>query len=619
MTPLVERYAALIEEFWGPRDTKTPWEWIEAHCYLAVSSGAKVTGWIDTGITPYFRPILEAYDDPGVREITIAKSAQIGASLMMCCLTCFDVVRHPGSQLLVTSTGDVANEFNDRSLEPQIQRCTAVNALAIKEKGHWTKGEKEFKNGAKVGLIGSNSPARLAGRPVARLKLDEIDKYPSAGDKEAAAIDLAQARTKAFEEQRKIWSASTPTIERGPIWQKFLAGTQEYFEVKCPKCGTWQVLEFVYSEEGGGLHTPEECRREDGTWDLDRVQKETFYACKECKIGWEESDKPGIIATCRPKSMNPNAQLSNRSFHISALYSPFETWGGIAKKYLVAKTTTGGLHDFHNNYLGKPWSGHAITLEPSHLRTIQDESPAYKRGDLPNAPIVWLFMTIDVQKMHFWWVIRAWAHGNVSYLIDYGRVLHWEDLRHVFFRKYMLEGREYQAVKAMVDSGAYTKDAGGVYDWCSRMNRKWFPSKGGKQTDPVVEKPLYGRKLILVSYDDNTYKTELYERRIKLRDGPGWFLPRDLTPEYYAQMTSESLEQKNLPNGIINWEWECPNGNNHLGDCEKMQLVFGDMRGIKQSLLSGPVQQQPEEPPEQPSPPEDWTPSEGADRLPVQL
>ena len=82
--------------------------------------------------------------------------------------------------------------------------------------------------------------------------------------------------------------------------------------------------------------------------------------------------------------------------------------------------------------------------------------------------------------------------------------------------------------------------------------------------------------LNLYTYGDDIFKEELYRNRIKERSGKAWYLPINITNEYIEQLTAERLVERNLPRGGIEFVWETSR-NNHLGDCEKMQLVFWDV------------------------------------------
>jgi len=578
-----KRLYRIVEHNFRTRKEQKAWEWIEENCELPPESGAKLKGPIDTSVTAYTRGIYDAYADNSVRFLTLAKSAQVGGTLVLKNLVLWDIANNPGPGLYVTANVKLAGHFNDRELEPHFRHCREVERLANRKRGEWSKLEKIFSNGATLGLIGSNSPSNLGYRPVMNLKMDEVDKWPGESNKEAPADQLAEARTKSYGDVRKVLATSTPTIENGAIWQRFLRGSQEKYYVPCPHCGFKQELHFFYreSEKNGGVWWPEDCRREDGSYDLDRVERETRYRCVSCDEPIHNDKKSAMNLAGEWVKTNSNAPVSHRSFHISALYSPFETWGGIAKAFLQSKNAAGRMHDFFNNYLGLPWTRQATVVKRSVIKEIVEISPTYRRGELPIKPIV-ITMTVDVQRENFWWVIRAWERTGVSYLIDYGPSISYEDLREIVSTEYEFDGQKYKIYKAMIDSGYAAKHIAGVYDQCIRSGGKFFPSKGATKSQglrsSVRHSPIEYKQwpLVLETYDDDIYKEELYRRRIKEREGKAWYLPVDINNEYIDQLTAERLVERTSPRGGIEFVWESSR-DNHLGDCEKMQLVFWDL------------------------------------------
>ena len=587
MIELRDTLIEIISSCYRPREKIKVWEWIEGNCELTTESGAKYKGPIDTGRTAYTRGIYEAYADHSVRFLTLAKSAQVGGTLVLKNLVLWDIASNPSPGLYATANVNMAKRFNDRELEPHFTHCKTVDLLAVRKREKWSKLEKLFKNGATLGLIGSNSPSNLGSRSVENIKMDEVDKWPPESNREAPADQLAEARTKSYEDIRKVFTISTPTIENGAIWQRYLSGTQEKYYVPCPHCGFKQELHFFYKEgeKNGGVWWPNDCRREDGSYDLDRVERETRYRCARCDGAIHNDQKHAINLAGEWVKTNPNAPSSHRSFHISALYSPFETWGGVARVYLQSKGSAGRLHDFWNNYLGLPWVRQATIVKHSAIREIVEISPDYRRGELPIKPIA-ISMTVDVQQENFWWVIRAWERTGVSYLIDYGAAISYEDLGEIVSTKYEFDGQVYGIYKALIDSGYAASHRKGVYDWCLASCGKFVPTKGASKRQglrssfrisAVEHKRDRNREILnLYTYDDDIFKEELYRNRIKERSGKAWYLPIDITNEYIEQLTAERLVERNLPRGGIEFVWETSR-NNHLGDCEKMQLVFWDV------------------------------------------
>ena len=564
-----------------PKKEQKIWEWIEENCELPPESGAKLKGPIDTNVTPYSRGIYDAYADNAVRFITIAKSAQVGGTTILKNLVLWDIANHPCPGQYITATDKLVTSFNDRELEPHFRHCNEVEKLADRRRDRWSKREKIFTNGATLRLRGSNSPNNLASFSAERIKLDEVDKWPGESNREGPAVDLAIDRTKAYEEVRKVCIISTPTIEYGALWQYYLRGSQEKFHVPCVHCGFKQELQFRWGKGQGSLWWPEECLRSDGTYDLDLVAHETRYQCVHCGGLIHNNQKKSMNSKGEWVKTNPNAPSDHRSFHISALYSPFETWGGIAKSFLQSKGASGRMHNFLNSYLGLPWMRQATVVKRSVIKEIVEISPDYRRGELPVKPLI-IAMTVDVQQENFWWIIRAWENTGVSYLIDYGAAISYEDLKEIISKEYEFDGQKYRVYKAMIDSGYTARRRSGVYDWCLATGGKFFPSKGATKSQGLRSSVRHSvvdhrqSRLILETYDDDMYKEELYRSRIKERAGRAWYLPVDITNEYIEQLTAERLVERTSPRGGIEFVWESSR-DNHLGDCEKMQLVFWDL------------------------------------------
>ena len=567
MNSLSDDLTEILQKCYKPRKEQKVWEWIEENCELPPESGAKLRGPIDTGVTAYTRAIYEAYGDNAIRFLPLAKSAQVGGTTVLKNLVLWDIVHQPNPGIYYTATEKLAARFNDRELEPHFKFCGEVEALAVRQRGKWKQLEKLFANGATIALKGSNSPSNLASIPALHIKLDEVDKWPDESEREAPAVQLAIARTKTYEDIRKIFIISTPTVENGVLWQYYLKGSQERYHVPCPICGFKQELHFYYTKGKGGLWWPEDCRRSDGYWDLDLVRQETRYRCANCDDLIHNNRKLAMNSEGTWEKYNPRAPFDHRSFYISALYSPFETWGGIATVYLESKDVPGRMHDFDNNYRGMPYIRKATTILSKDIMAIVESSPKYERGQLPVKPKL-ITMRVDVQPEYFWWTIRAWVKGRVSYLLDFGSAISYKDLENISLRLFEHEGNKYKVWKAMIDSGYAARSRAGVYDWCLVTRGRFFPAKGtGKNsglTDAWREHVITyggsskkdnkkgdGHPLVLTNYDDDIYKEELYCRRIKERSEPRWYLPQDINYEYIEQLTDEHLVEKPSSRGNI--------------------------------------------------------------------
>jgi phage terminase large subunit GpA-like protein len=90
--------------------------------------------------------------------------------------------------------------------------------------------------GGHLSLVGANSPAGLASRPIRVLLIDEVDRFPESVGSEGDPVQLAVNRTKTFN-NRKIILTSTPTVKfESRIEKSFLESDQRYFWIPCSHC-----------------------------------------------------------------------------------------------------------------------------------------------------------------------------------------------------------------------------------------------------------------------------------------------------------------------------------------------------------------------------------------------
>jgi phage terminase large subunit GpA-like protein len=104
-------------------------------------------------------------------------------------------------------------------------------------------------HGGHLSLVGANSPAGLASRPIKYLLFDEIDRWEESAACDGDPAALAIARTRTFW-NRKIVMCSSPTIKGASrIELAFLESDQRYYTVSCPLCKhlqrlIWQRVEW---------------------------------------------------------------------------------------------------------------------------------------------------------------------------------------------------------------------------------------------------------------------------------------------------------------------------------------------------------------------------------------
>ncbi len=108
--------------------------------------------------------------------------------------------------------------------------------------------------GGHVTIVGANSPAGLASRPIKIVLADEVDRYPVSAGTEGDPLNLAQTRQTTFWDKKTVL-VSTPTIKGSSrIEKSWLESTMEEWTVPCPECGEYQPMVWanvVLTENAG--------------------------------------------------------------------------------------------------------------------------------------------------------------------------------------------------------------------------------------------------------------------------------------------------------------------------------------------------------------------------------
>ena len=437
--------------------------------------------------------------------------------------------------------------------------------------------ELDFVNGNYMVLVGANSPSSLSSRSIKYLFFDEIDKYPAFSGKEANPIKLAEERTKTFVD-KKIVRVSTPTIESGNIWQSYMdANERKQYYVPCPHCGVSQTLKFKQ------IKWPEEHHG-----NADMIRDTAYYECEHCKHRIDDKHKMDMLRQGEWRAVNESQVRVVRSvaYHMSSLYSPWVTFGDVAYEFVKSKDKPSELMNFINSGLAEPWKS-AKTKSTQNLVFTQSEVP---RGIVPqHAPL--LIASVDVQQDHFWWEVRAYAHGVSSYLVDYGQASSWSDLTEILIdREYPSEyGEARKSVRAGIDSGYRTDE---VYQYCAQYPEVCVPVKGDSSHSPLappykmssIEKGVIGgMKLYVVNTD--YWKDFIFARMVRPANEPGTIhLFKDCPEEYSEHLRSEEKQEiRNVKTGAVTVQWKplTSHPTNHLLDTCVYNAMVADSVGVK--------------------------------------
>jgi phage terminase large subunit GpA-like protein len=457
-----------------PPRAQTVSEWADANRVLVSESSAEPGPW-RTDRAPYQREIMDAFTQPGVYEIVIMSSSQVGKSEIELNMMGRAIDNDPGPMLYVQPTDKVAEDYSKRRIAPMIAACPPLRDKVYKAKGRDAANTITMKTfpGGSLAIIGANSPSDLASKPVRYIFLDEIDRFPPSAGTEGDPIELAERRTETYRHNRKIVKTSTPTIKGvSKIEKAYMKGTQEEWHTECPHCRGYSFIRFDDVK-----WDTEKFKDEDG--ETNYIVKNPRWQCPVCKTETPEHEVKRLPA----KWVVKNAKaLANgiRSFRMNAFMSPWSDWREIALSFLHAKDDPELLKVFHNTMLGESWELRDRSGVPEKLY----ERREHYNAEVPSGVLV-LTMGIDTQDNRLEYEVVGWDRHEESWGIERGVIPGradspgvWEEVDALLDREWkMKNGMALRVLATFIDSGGhFTQD---IYRECARRaSRRIWPVKG---------------------------------------------------------------------------------------------------------------------------------------------
>jgi len=529
---------------------------------------------------------MDAFTDPFVEEITVMAASQVGKTEAMFNMLGFIIDQDPGPTLVVLPRESDAKSVSCNRVLPMIQSSYVLRQHLPRLSDDITRLEYHLERMI-LYFAGSNSPADLASRPIRYLFLDEIDKYPKFSGREADPIKLASERQKTFWNKKTV-KVSTPTTRDGYIFREYEKSDRSRFYVPCPHCGKYQVLVFNQIKWPKSEKSTERIKNERLAW----------YECYHCNKHIKDYHKNKILL--RGKWVPEDAELDDdgsvsgniirskhRGFWINSLYSPWLTWSDIASEFLKSKDYIELLMNFVNSWLAEVWEE---KIEETTVDKIRVLSREYDQGIVPDDVIV-LTAGVDVQKDHFYYVIRGWGYYEESWLIRADRVEYWEDIADVLFKteyKRLLSNETLPVYMSCIDSGYRTDE---VYRFCRQWSDRTKAIKGQEElaggrfyraskidinsrTGSVIKSGL-----VLWNLNVSQYKDKI-NRLIATRDPHKWHIFRNPTDEYLNQFTSEHkvlVRNRNTGRAKEVWQKKKTAMANHYLDAEVYAVAAADI------------------------------------------
>ena len=502
---------------------------------LTVSSSPFPGRW-KTERAEYQRGIMQAFSDPKTERIVCCTSSQIGKTEIMNNICGFFLVHDPCPILVLLPTLELARAWSVDRLAPMISTTPAIREQIgdprMKD-GDNTILQKQFRNGSRLSIAGSNSPASLSSRPIRVVLMDEIDRMALSSGSEGDPILLASRRTQNFF-NRKIAMFSTPTVKGASrIESAFEDSDQRYYNLKCHACKTAQVLEWSQVR-----------------WEKDKPETAKYH-CSECDVEWSDVQRKQAIRYGEWIATEPFSGTAG--FHLSGLYSPWVDIAELAKLFLESKHTgQEALRVFVNTVLAQIWEedeGDGVETNDIMVRATNFETP------LPDASIGVLCASADVQADRIEVLVNGYGANNqtwiVGFQIFYGSPNSeslWNEVEEYLKTSWPhISGHDLRITRSFIDSGYET---GAVYNFCKRLEATGVRAiKGiGGINRAEVGRPTKNNtaRCNVWPLGVNTLKTQILAR-LKIddpKDSGFVHFPDFLDEEFFLQLTSEKIVKR---------------------------------------------------------------------------
>jgi phage terminase large subunit GpA-like protein len=417
--------------------------------------------------------------------------------------------------------------------------------------------------GGVLNLVGANSVSGLSSRPVSTVLMDEVDSCVLNSGAGGSPIKLLTARTSTFSSSKKEIFLGSPSLSEDEtgILQLWEDSSRGRLETSCPKCGSWQVLDFARMDTDTARLACEICGEESGQWE------------------WNGRGGGERWTHEVPEHLT-------QGFRLTGLNSPWLDWKrDLCDEFIEAHRVQqhgdeGLMKVFCNTRLAEPYRILGKRIEVDLYNERREVYACHEvEGDVPDG-VVLVTAAVDTHDNCLLYEIVGWGKGRESWGIEYGMVmgetrkgdsLVWERLDALVYNR-VLRFRDGALIRpriVFIDSGGHSTTA--VYGYAARRHPRVFAVKGvGRDGQPMIiggrlRDSVSGAWLLRLGV--NALKEEFHARLGVGAPGPGfchWPCGEDgedvrgYSEAYFRELVVEQRVLKYTKGGFRKYEWEKP-------------------------------------------------------------
>jgi phage terminase large subunit GpA-like protein len=527
-------------------------EWSDRFMVIPKSSGSNEYGQYRTSRTPHAREIMRCLSDAHpCKEVSAMVASQMYKTQIGLNWLGSTIHQSPSNFLWLMPTGGLQKRISGR-IDKTIKAVEVLAERVAKPNSRSAKNNQDTKEyiGGTLFIFTAGSAANLSEVPARYVIIDEIDRCLKDVDKEGDPKKLTDARQTTFQNNKKSYYPSSPTIDgESRIAELFESGTQRRALAECVHCGYAQELIFEKL-----------VRTDDGL---------AMYPCESCGGMHRDQDKGKMFANGLWSAAVPGSDGSMESFTASAMYLPYGwlAWADLMAEHEEAQKQFDAGNDammivFYNTRLARTWKR---SIQVIDYNALVERAEHYQ---LRLAPDKVLFVTaaVDTQDNRLAVQVVGWGRNLCAWILDYvefpgdpANDQVWETLTEYINAGIRHEsGRTMQIVATGIDTGGHRTHAVRHYVRLNLIRNpialfgstsiNAAPLQKGRAVD-VIYKGI-AKKKILTQYSVGTVDLK-HDLMSKLQNDAGKELDdrllrfsNELPPEYFSGILSETYDRK---------------------------------------------------------------------------
>lgn len=561
----------------------------EKHRYLENLGGGYVGPWRND-LAPYLVRPMDCLSSGEWRLVVVMGPGQSGKSEIPNNWLLQSLIYDPADLIWCQADKAMMRDYVVRRIDDMIALSPELRRLQRVDRSANNIFSKHFK-GAWIWFIWPVS-SQMRSRPAPRFVVDDFDDVPPDIDGQGDAITLLSARQTTFEGRAVGFVASSPSLGANAGIEPLVGeGTDERFWWRCAECGEYFAADFDKQLRFKGHSAGEPAAAGEGTPEEARSTAHVVCPNNGCIVEPQHKGEMlsrglwvarGQTVTAKGKLKGALAECSIASFRIDGLIG-FSSWGELAEVWrrsdlaFIARQDEGPRRAFWNTRGGKNYTSLLATAAPVAAADLEVRGETYKLGSIPHGPIV-LTAAVDVQRNRFEVMVKGWAEGFESWIVDRFAILQLDDgrtkidpahypehwgvlLEKVIWRRYeTAEGVAVPILNTAIDTGGiegvstnaarfwYTARSAGVANGCITLVKggnnpkaRILPPPTYMETDVRGRAKKRGPRLWVPNV--NAIKDIINVRLHRPEPGPGFIhMPADLDEAYLHEMTAEEKE-----------------------------------------------------------------------------